>query len=648
MRRRHTIGTMRIPVTLLLLATLSLAIGCGTEPSQPTSGEGDVKTSETKDAEPGQAETSDATTADLPAEEAEAIAKEAYVWGFPIAMNYKTLFNYTIDKENPEYKGPFNQISCAARLFTPEDKAVVTPNADTPYCMFWMDLRAEPMVLTVPEMEPERFYHFQLIDLYTHNFAYVGTLTTGNDAGQFLLAGPGWDGEKPEGITDVIRSETDFIFNATRTQLFGPEDLDNVKKIQAAYDLQPLSAYLGTEAPPAAPLPDFPQWAEGSQFDERFFGYLDFMMDLLGSPGEGEKELWDKLASLGIGPDGDFTFDALPKETQEAMKAGVKEGFGEIEAFVKKNSSDPLTSGKIFGTREFLTKSAKENYGLDRLDMLRSVAAHTGLYGNSAAEAIYPAYFTDSDKEPLDASKHSYTLTFAADTLPPAKSFWSVTMYDGKTQLFIENPLDRYLLNSTTMDDYVRGKDEELVLHISKDSPGKDLEPNWLPAPDGPFYLVMRLYGPEKAALEGEWTPPPLEKATAPDVETAAQPPEMTDEQIDNLVRRSYQYVAMYNVINKNAALYGKLTGTSGWNVNSADTELKDENYRAIARPNNDTLYAGCMLDLRTEPVIVSYPAFDSKFVVLEVSAYDHYVDIPLSTTKGDFKKPTKVLYYTQ
>ena len=115
--------------------------------------------------------------AHLTPEEAKAIAKEAYIYGFPLVMGYKTIYNYAVDKENPEYKSPFNKLSCVARLFTPEDKAIVTPNADTPYCMFWMDVRAEPMVLTVPEMEPERFYQFQLIDLYTHNFAYVGTLT---------------------------------------------------------------------------------------------------------------------------------------------------------------------------------------------------------------------------------------------------------------------------------------------------------------------------------------------------------------------------------------------------------------------------------------------------------------------------------------
>lgn len=665
MRFKHVTGTMRNHTMMLLLASLVLGLGCGTQPSQPVSGAGALTTSDAKTTEPDQSETSEATPVgekvDLSAEAARAIAKEAYVWGFPIVMNYKTMFNYVIDTDNPEYKGPFNQLSCAARLFTPDDKAVVTPNADTPYCMFWMDLRNEPMVLTVPEMEPERFYHFQLIDLYTHNFAYVGTLTTGNGAGKFLLARPGWDGEKPGGITDVIRSETPFIFNVTRTQLFGSDDLDNVKTIQASYEVQPLSKFLGAEAPPAKPLPDFPKWEEGSQFDGRFFAYLDLMMNLLGKPAEGDEKLWEDLARLGIGTDKPFDFDALDADVRAAMESGVKDGFAEIEAFIKQYSSDPLFSGKIFGTREFLTESAKSNYKVDRMDFLRSAAAHTGLYGNSAAEAIYPAYFTDADKEPLDASKHSYTLTFDAEVLPPVKAFWSVTMYDGKTQLFIENSLDRYLLNSTMLDQFVRGDDGSLVLHISKDSPGSELEPNWLPAPDGPFYLVMRLYGPEQPALDGDWTPPPAKKAAAqpagttstnaaPTAGAAAEAPAaatLDDQQVDNLVRRTYQYVAMYNVINK-GAMDEKNPTRTGWNGTFAAAGLLDHTMKAIARPNNDTLYITTVMDLRSEPVIVSYPAFDSKFVALEISAYDHYVDIPLSTTKGDFKKPTKVLYYTQ
>jgi hypothetical protein len=581
------------------------------------------------------------TVEDFTPAEAQALAMEAYLYGFPMVMNYKTMWNYAIDSESSDYKGPFNRMSCSARLFTPEDKAVVTPNSDTPYCMFWMDLRSEPLVLSVPEMEPNRFYHFQLIDLYTYNYAYIGTLTSGNSAGKFLLAGPGWDGEKPEGITEVIKSETPFVFNVTRTQLLGPDDLDNVKGIQASYGLQPLSAFLGTEAPAAAPQPDFPKWDEGSQFDERFFGYLDFMMGLLGSPGEGERELWDKLAGLGIGTEGEFDFSALPAGTQEALKAGVKEGFAAIEAFIGEHSKDPLLSGKIFGTRDFLTKSAKENYQLDRTDMLRSAAAQTGLYGNSAKEAIYPAYLTDADGEPLDASKQSYTLTFGKGTLPPVKAFWSVTMYDGKTQLFIDNPLDRYLLNSTNVDGYVRGQDGSLVFYVSKESPGKDLEANWLTAPNGPFYLVMRLYGPEAEALSGDWKPPALKKATS----TAASSAGATDP-IDNLVRRTYPYVAMFNVINKGAMMPENPTRT-GWNGTFANAALCDHTMKAIARPNNDTLYVSTVMDLRNDAVVVSYPAFDSKFVCLETSAYDHYCGVPLTTTKGDFKQPTKVLYYS-
>jgi hypothetical protein len=352
-------------------------------------------------------------------EEAEATAREAYVYGFPMVMGYKTLNNYVIDTSNPEYKGPFNEVVCEARLFTPDDKAVVTPNADTPYCMFWLDLRAEPLVLTVPEMEPDRFYHFQLVDLYTHNFAYVGTLTTGNGAGSFLVVGPGWEGELPEGVDDVLSSETDFVFIATRTQLFGPDDLARVAEIQEDYALQPLSAFVGGEAPPTPPVPDFPVWAEGSQFDERFFGYLDYMMTLLGTPGPGEQPLWERLGRLGVGPDGSFDFAALPSEIQEAMKTGREEGFAEIEAFIAANSSDPLISGKVFGTREFLAETAAATYQLENADILRSVAAHRGLYGNSAAEAIYPTYLSDADGSPLDGSANRYTITFAEGQLPP-------------------------------------------------------------------------------------------------------------------------------------------------------------------------------------------------------------------------------------
>ncbi len=445
-------------------------------------------------------------------EEAKAIAKEAYVYGLPMVVNYKTMYMYALNEKSPEYKGPFNQLNCDARLFTPEDKAVVTPNSDTPYCMFWVDIRNEPGVISLPEMEEERFYHFQLVDLYTHNFAYLGTLTTGNMAGNYLIAGLSWNGEKPDGIDDVIRCETDIFFVVVRTQLMDENDLENVKRIQSQYGLQSLSAYLGKDAPIAASTDSFLEWNEGDQFTAASFKYLDVMLGLL-EPVAEEKELMERFAKLGIGTNNAFDIKSFEEDVQKAIEKGVEEGFQELETFIKVHIADPLVSAKTFGTREFLKNSAKENYQLEDFFILRAVAAHMGLYGNSGAEAIYPTYLTDSEGAPLNTAENKYTLTFLKDELPPVKAFWSLTMYDGKTQLLIHNPLNRYLLNSNQLDSYVYTKDGSLTLYIQKDSPAKGLESNWLPAPDGPFYAVLRLYGPKDTVLKGEWTNPPMLKA---------------------------------------------------------------------------------------------------------------------------------------
>ena len=451
------------------------------------------------------------STQELTPVEAKAIAKEAYVYGLPMVVNYKTMFMYAVNKQSPEYKGPFNHLGCEARLYTPEDKAVVTPNADTPYCMFWVDLRQEPVVISLPEMEPERFYHFQLIDLYTHNFAYIGTLTTGNGAGKYLIAGPGWKGQKPEGINEVVNCETDIFFVVVRTQLFNPGDIDNVKKIQDAYDVKGLSAYLGRQAPPAAPRIDFPEWKEGEQFTAGSFNYIDFMLNLV-NPVDEEKELMKRFAKIDLGTDKTFDINSFSPEIADAIKAGVADGFKEIETFIAGHATDPLISAKTFGTRKFLKESAAENYSLPDFYVMRAAAAHLGLYGNSGAEATYPTYQVDSDGSPLNASMNDFTLTFKKDELPPVKAFWSLSMYDGTTQLFIHNSLDRFLLSSSMMDQFDKEEDGSMTFYIQKDSPGKDKEANWLPAPEGPFYLVMRLYGPEPDALEGKWTPPALQK----------------------------------------------------------------------------------------------------------------------------------------
>jgi len=454
-----------------------------------------------------------AKEATLTPKEATQIAKEAYIYGFPLVLNYKTMYDYAVDTKSPEYKGDFNQISSVARVFTPEDKTIITPNSDTPYSMTWVDLRAEPVVYTIPEIEKERFYEVQLIDLYTHNFAYISTVATGNVPGKYLLTGPDWKGEIPKGIAKVIPCETQFLFSIHRTQLFNPDDLDNVKNIQDGYKVEPLSAFLGTKAPSKAVAIDFPKWEEGAEYSAQSFNYLDFMLTLVKTPQE-EQALMARFAKIGLGDEAIFDLKSLSPEIQQALEEGVKEGLEAMKAFKDTASKDPLVSAKIFGTRAFLNESAKENYNLDDLFILRAVAAQSGIYGNSGDEAIYPTYFVDAEDAPLDASKNNYTMTFNKGEFPPVTAFWSLTMYDGKTQLLIDNPLKRYLLNSPMMEQFVLNEDGSLTFYVQKESPGKELESNWLPAPDGPFYTTLRLYGPKAEALEGKWVAPKLLKAS--------------------------------------------------------------------------------------------------------------------------------------
>ena len=210
------------------------------------------------------------------------IAKQAYIYGYPLVDNYRILYSYAVDKSDPEYKGPMNQVHNTARVYTPDDKAIQTPNSDTPYSSAILDLRAEPMVVTLPAIEKGRYYSVQMIDLYTFNFDYLGTRTTGNGGGDFLVAGPGWKGEVPKGIKKVSRAETELVNLFYRTQLFNPSDIENVKKIQAGYKVTPLSAYLKQAAPPAPPAIDFPKplTVTDEKKSLEFFNLVNFVLGL--------------------------------------------------------------------------------------------------------------------------------------------------------------------------------------------------------------------------------------------------------------------------------------------------------------------------------------------------------------------------------
>lgn len=438
---------------------------------------------------------------DLPRGEVKAIAEEAFIYGFPMVMNYGTMYEYAIDTTSSQYKAPFNHIHNTARVFTPKDTAIVTPNSDTPYSFLWMDLRAEPVVLTVPAIEKGRYFSVQIIDLYTHNFGYLGTRTTGNDGGTYMVAGPSWKGEPPKGIDKVIHCETDFSLAGYRTQLFGAKDLDNVKKIQVGYKVQTLSSFLGTSAPPTPAAIDWPK-IDKNLASTNAFTYLNLMIQFCPTMGaaEVEKPLRQRFARIGIEPGKPFTTDHLTADQKTELNEGMKRGLEKIKQRLANfgREMNGWRIGSAFGDRTFY----KGDW------TLRAAAAMGGIYGNNASEAIYPILAADSEGNKPDCSKARYTLTFPKGQFPPANAFWSVTMYDARTQLLIENPIHRYLINSTMLPDLNRNEDGSLPIYIQKDSPGKDKEPNWLPAPDGPIYVVMRVYWPREEALNGTWKPP--------------------------------------------------------------------------------------------------------------------------------------------
>jgi hypothetical protein len=440
----------------------------------------------------------------LSPDEARIIAKEAYIYGYPMVDGYRINYAYWLLPGNPQYKGPLNGLVNMARLFTPEDTAVQTPNSDTPYSFFGADLRAEPIVLTVPEIEKERYYSVQLVDAYTHNFAYIGSRATGNGAGNYMLIGPGWKGAIPPGIKDVIPSETDFVVGIYRTQLFNPDDMNAVKKIQEGYGMQPLSKYLGQPTPPPPPALDYirPYAPAEQKTSLEMFNVLNFILKLCPTV-PSETELMERFAKIGVGAGTTFDASKFTPEVKQAVEQGVVDAWKEFDDFKRTQiDTGKVSSGDAFGTREFL----KNNY------LYRMAAAIVGIYGNSKAEAMYPIYTVDAAGGPLDASTHGYTLRFPPGELPPVHAFWSLTMYDLPAQLLVANPLNRYLINSPMVSDFKLDDDGGLTLLIQNESPGTQKESNWLPSPKGRFFMAMRLYWPKDEALKGNWAAPPLNR----------------------------------------------------------------------------------------------------------------------------------------
>ncbi len=344
-------------------------------------------------------------------------------------------------------------------------------------------------MLTVPAVKNDRYYVLQWIDLFTYNFAYVGSRTTGNKAGHYLFAGPNWRGETPKGIDKVFRSDTDIILTLGRTALNGPSDVKNVQAIQKGYKLTPLWSFERTTPPVPVPKVNFPKWDEARANSIEFISYLNFLLQFTQPPAPSEVGLMARFARIGIAPGVPFEPGKLSPELTVAIKQGLADGKAALAGAEKHTTS----SFNIFGSREDL----HDDY------TTRAVAAAMGIYGNTKEEAVYVGTRLNGDHEPLVGSL-PYVIHFDKKDLPPAKFFWSMTMYSLPDRHLVANPIKRYSIGDRTKG-LTYGADGSLDVYVQHTSPGAEHEANWLPAPEGAYDLIMRIYGPGQEVFDGKW-----------------------------------------------------------------------------------------------------------------------------------------------
>ena len=432
------------------------------------------------------------------------IVRKPIVMATRLVDSYRIQYGYYVDSTNSEFKAPWNHLTNIASVFTPADIAIQTPNSDTPYSFAGLDLRSEPIVLTLPAVDENRYYSIQFVDAYTFNFDYLGTRTSGGKAGKYLVVGPNWNGEVPEGINRVVKSETEFISLLYRTQLFNPDDIDNVKKIQAGYEVQPLSSFLNTPPGAVAPAIDFikPLTPELQKSSLDFFRIMNFVMQFCPT-NPTETELIERFAKIGIGAGKEFDVENLSPEVKAAFEDGIKEAWSvDFAQLMEKVNEGQVASGDVFGTRAYL----KNNY------LYRMAGAVLGIYGNSKEEAMYPFYGVDSDGNKLDATTNKYTLHFAEGELPPVNAFWSLTMYKLPQSLLVENSINRYLLNSPMLSGFVKDKDGGITLYIQNESPREEQRSQLVACPKRPICNnhEIVLARKRKTALDGSWKSPAL------------------------------------------------------------------------------------------------------------------------------------------
>lgn len=448
---------------------------------------------------------SSASAQELGSQEATKIAKDAYVYAYPALLEYVT------QRQSQNYaeptgivtQSPFNQFT-HAREFPPADfKRVVRPNQDTLYSTAGLDLKAEPIVMTVPATD--HYFLLPLMSLWSDVFAVPGTRTTGrNVAKNFLITGPGWHGTAPAEV-EVIHSPTRYVFILGRTQTNGPADYDAVHAVQSSMKLTPLSAWgkPGWVPPKGKVDPTIdmktPPPVQVDKMDAAtYFGtFAELLKD--NPPSPFDYPILHQLERIGFKAGQPFDLKKAPADIQAAFAKGLIDGRATVSEEGKKASG--------IGVKGWAYTTHSGVYGTDYA--YRAGIANCCLGENLPEDASYPSLNVDSDGKPFDGSA-KYVLRFAKGQLPPVHAFWSVTVYD-TDGYFIPNTLNRQLLGSR--DNLPANADGSVDLLIQAHSPGKDKEANWLPVAMGkPFTLMMRLYSPGDKVISGDWVPPQVKR----------------------------------------------------------------------------------------------------------------------------------------
>ncbi len=432
-------------------------------------------------------------SAGLTPEEARKIAKESYIAMYPLVYNYGTMYAQAINGNAPEYVGGFG-VYRHYGLASPANKDIPTPNNNTPYSWAWVDLRAEPWVLTMPPSDGNRYYTSQWDDLWGYVLDAPGSIKDGQGGGNYLLCTVDYKGELPKGIKRAIVGESKFLGTLTRTGVNGDGDVPKMKAVQAGYKLQPLSKFLGNSAPSPAPKIEWPAYDAGALKTADFFKFANLMLQYtISNPAD--KPILDNAAKIGVAPGKIWDTTKMDPAIVKAIEEGIADANKEIESEIPKVKD----ASKFFNTREFV----KEDY------LNRTLGVVMGQFGNFAEQAFYTTWAKDDKGNDLDASKSNYSITFPANGTPKVKFFWSLTMYDLPGRFLVANQINRYSIGSQTTG-LKKEKDGSIIIYIQTSSPGKDKESNWLPTPNAPFFIVMRMYGPDRNIIEGKYVSPQL------------------------------------------------------------------------------------------------------------------------------------------